>query len=385
MGRRVSYPVEVKLKAIEMRLAGVPIKEVMETLQIRNYTQLKTWMRWHRDGESYRLAQPVGQTYTPRKGAHSQDTPSKLEAENRYLKQQIEGLKKVQRVGKGVVPEVVLNLVEELKEKLPISQICQCLGIPRSTYYRWQKNEQGEETKRKKWIEGKVGEQCRKHKFRYGYRKITALLNQTMHINHKTVQRVMQKYGWQCRVKRKKRKQTGQPYQVAENVLNRNFRAERPLQKLVTDITYLPFGPKQLYLSSIQDLFNGEIIAYSVRDCQNVEFVLDTLSQLPSLPQGCTLHSDQGSVYTSYAYQRKVKERGIIMSMSRKGTPADNASIESFHSSLKSETFYLDELTCTTTAIVEQTVESYITYYNHIRIQTKLNNQSPVQYRQLAV
>ena len=94
MGKRVSYPVEVKLKAIEMRLAGVPIKEVMETLQIRNYTQLKTWMRWHRDGESYRLAQPVGQTYTPRKGAHSQDTPSKLEAENRYLKQQIEVLKK---------------------------------------------------------------------------------------------------------------------------------------------------------------------------------------------------------------------------------------------------------------------------------------------------
>ncbi|XIH15765.1 hypothetical protein C1N83_23965 [Priestia aryabhattai] len=146
MGTRVSYPVEVKLKAIEMRLAGIPVKEVMETLQIRNRTQLKTWMRW-------------------------------------------------------------------------------------------QKNEQREEMKRKKRIERKIGEQCRNHKFRYGYRKITALLNQTMRINHKTVQRVMQKYSWQCRVKRKKRKQTGQPYQVVENVLNRNFRAERPLQKLVTDIT----------------------------------------------------------------------------------------------------------------------------------------------------
>ncbi|MGF9975727.1 transposase, partial [Viridibacillus arvi] len=96
-----------------------------------------------------------------------------------------------------------------------------------------------------------------------------------------------------------------------------------------------------------------------------------------------TLHSDQGSVYTSYRYQQAVKGKGIIMSMSRKGTPADNAPIESFHSALKSETFYLDNLRSTTTAIVEQTVKDYITYYNYIRIQAKLNNQSPVQYRQL--
>jgi putative transposase len=79
-------------------------------------------------------------------------------------------------------------------------------------------------------------------------------------------------------------------------------------------------------------------------------------------------------------YQKKVKEKGITMSMSRKGTPADNASIESFHVSLKSETFYLDELRSTTTAIVVQTVENYVHYYNHIRIQTKLNNQPPVTH-----
>lgn len=96
------------------------------------------------------------------------------------------------------------------------------------------------------------------------------------------------------------------------------------------------------------------------------------------------LHSDQGSVYTSQAYQAAVKEKGITMSMSRKGTPADNAPIESFHSTLKSETFYLEDLRCTTTPIVERTVRDYITYYNSIRIQAKLNNQSPVDYRRLA-
>jgi len=155
------------------------------------------------------------------------------------------------------------------------------------------------------------------------------------------------------------------------------------MQKLVTDITYLPYGNTMMYLSSILDLYNGEVVAYSIGDKQNVAFVLDTLKQLPDV-NGALLHSDQGSVYTSHEYQKAVKEKGITMSMSRKGTPADNALIESFHSTLKSETFYLEKLTCTTTAIVAQTVQEYIHYYNAIRIQAKLNNQSPIEYRQLA-
>ncbi|QQF61807.1 IS3 family transposase [Bacillus mojavensis] len=92
-----------------------------------------------------------------------------------------------------------------------------------------------------------------------------------------------------------------------------------------------------------------------------------------------------GKQYTYYEYQKAVKTKGITKSMSRKGTPADNASIESFHSSLKSETFYLNSIDRTTTAIVERTVKEYIYYYNNIRIQTKLNSQSPISYRQLEV
>jgi putative transposase len=256
------------------------------------------------------------------------------------------------------------------------------LGISRASYYRWKVKEKDAW---KEQLEKQIGTLCRKHKYRYGYRKITAILRQEYCVNHKAVQRIMQKNQWQCRVKVKKRKNTGQPYAVAENILDRNFQSDRRLEKLVTDITYLPYGQKQLYLSSILDLYNGEVIAFSVGDKQDTAFVLDTLAQLPTLPENCILHSDQGSVYTSYEYQKAVKAKGITMSMSQKGTPADNASIESFHSSLKSETFYLNSIVRTTSAIVERTVEDYIHYYNNIRIQTKLNNQSPIQYRQLAV
>ncbi len=261
-----------------------------------------------------------------------------------------------------------------------MAQACAWIGLSRSTYYRW-KAAYG--SPYKDHMVEKIRELCSQHKFRYGYRKITALLRMEHKINHKRVQRIMQREGLQCRVKVKKRKPTGQPTYIAEHLLKRQFEADAPMQKLVTDITYLPFGGKTLYLSSILDLFNGEIVAYSISDKQDTGFVLDTLDQLPTR-SGAMLHSDQGSVYTSQAYQEAVKGKGITMSMSRKGTPADNAPIESFHSTLKSETFYLEGLTCTTTAIVEQTVRDYITYYNSIRIQTKLNNQSPVHFRQLA-
>lgn len=94
MGTRVSYPFEVKMKAIEMRLADVPVKEVMEELNIRNYTQLKTWMRWYRNGELHRLKQPVGKQYAFGKGPDYENETDELHAENRFLKQQIEVLKK---------------------------------------------------------------------------------------------------------------------------------------------------------------------------------------------------------------------------------------------------------------------------------------------------
>ncbi|QNS20192.1 IS3 family transposase [Bacillus halotolerans] len=383
MGTRMSYPIEVKQKAVEMRLAGVPMKEIMQELNIRNKTQVQTWVRWHKAGDTHRFEQPVGKQYTYGKGPEYSSELEKLQAENRYLRQQNEVFKKVQRIGKEVDSQTSVELVEVLHGTMTVQNICVHLGISRASYYRWKKNLMKDHPKRH--LEKQIGTLCREHKYRYGYRKITAILKKEMRINHKTVQRIMQKNQWQCRVKVKKRKKNGQPYAVVDNILDRNFQSDHPLEKLVTDITYLPYGQKQLYLSSILDVYNGEVIAFTIGDKQDTDFVLNTLEQLPTLPQNCVLHSDQGSVYTSYEYQKAVKTKGITMSMSRKGTPADNASIESFHSSLKSETFYLNSINRTTTAIVERTVKEYIYYYNNIRIQTKLNSQSPISYRQLAV
>lgn len=206
-------------------------------------------------------------------------------------------------------------------------------------------------------------------------------MNRERRVSKNTIQRIMQKNNWQCRVKIKKKKRTGQPYHLYDNILQKNFISNEPLKKLVTDITYLPFGQKNLYLSSIMDLYNGEIIAYTIKDKQDVSLVLDTLEQLPKKCDGL-VHSEQGSVYTSYQYQKQVQLKGITMSMSRKGTPSDNACIESFHASLKSETFYLDGLYNTPTSIVIQTVIDYIKYYNQYRIQQKLGYKSSIEYRQ---
>lgn len=206
-----------------------------------------------------------------------------------------------------MVPKVVIGLAEDLKGFISIGEICRYLGVGRSSYYRWKKNadrQTGKEIRNQQ-----IGDLCKQHKFRYGYRKIAALYPG---VCEKTVQRVMQNYGSQCRVKVKKRKRTGQPAYVAPNLLTRNFTASKPFEKLVTDITYLPLGQSMMYLSSILDVYNGEIAAQTIGFRQDTVFVLDTLYQLPQLPEGCILHSDQGSVYTSYAYQKAVKKKELL-------------------------------------------------------------------------
>jgi putative transposase len=280
-------------------------------------------------------------------------------------------------------PQVVVQVVEDLSSKFKVIEILSVLGIPKATYYRWKKKYKVNVLTP---LEELVIKLCEENFYHYGHRKIKSLLNRKYGINvdRKTVQKIMQKFEIQCQVKMKRQKYiNGESNIVVPNILNRNFKASQPNEKWVTDITYLPYGSTMLYLSTIMDLYNNEIVAYKIGTSQDINLVLDTLREAVELrkPVGLLLHSDQGSVYTSYAYQNLAKEKGITTSMSRKGNCHDNAVIESFHSSLKSEGFNAQRRASMLNSKVVQIVNQYMYRYNHIRIQAKLNYLSPLEYR----
>ncbi|MDH6364545.1 putative DNA-binding protein YlxM (UPF0122 family), partial [Enterococcus sp. PF1-24] len=129
-----------------------------------------------------------------------------------------------------------IALVESLKDQMSVKELCEQFKIGRSTYYRWLKTAPKGLTD----LEQLIKELCFTHKFRYGYRKITALVCRVRSVSKNTVQHIMRRYGWNCRTKMKKRTKVGQPYKIVGNHLNRRFSSNSQLKKLVTDITYLP-------------------------------------------------------------------------------------------------------------------------------------------------
>ncbi len=231
---------------------------------------------------------------------------------------------------------------------------------------------------------------CKRTKYRNGHRKIKALLNQEFKIklNRNTVQAIMQKHNLQCRIKPKRKwKSQGESIIIAPDLLERNFTAGAPNKKWVTDITYIQYGSTIKYLSTIMDLFNNEIVAYKLYDHQQTSLVIDTLKMAldaRNTPEGVIIHSDQGSVYTSYAYQELIKKCDLVSSMSRRGNCWDNAVIESFHSNLKSEEFQYVRYNSLSNLDVSDRVIKYLNYYNEERIQEKLGYQTPIKYGVIA-
>jgi putative transposase len=263
-----------------------------------------------------------------------------------------------------------------------VKALIKLAGIPRSTYYYWVKNfsRPDPDADLKILIQTIYDE----HEGRYGYRRIRdELTNRGHKVNHKKVQRIMKELGLKCLVlMRKYRSYKGKVGKIAPNILERNFQADKPNEKWVTDITEFKLFGEKLYLSPILDLFNGEIITYTIGSRPTYSLVSTMLNQaFERLTEEDTLliHSDQGWHYQMKQYCHALSERNITQNMSRKGNCYDNAVIENFFGIMKSEFLYLKEFESVEHFKLE--LAKYIEYYNYKRIKAKLKGMSPIQYR----
>lgn len=255
------------------------------------------------------------------------------------------------------------------KDKYAISAMCKYFEVSRAGYYCFVKRM--DKPERDAELAQIISECQAETKHIYGYRRVQIWLERNgIHHNGKTVLRVMRKYGLLSVVRRKKYCHYSGALHKYPNVLNRDFHADRPNQKWVTDISYIKTAQGFLYLSIIRDLFDNSIIAYKTSTNPNVNLVLETVRAAKSLVAvPLTLHSDQGFQYTSHEYNKLTEKLGITQSMSRRGNPYDNALAENFFSILKTECINRVKLNGFDEA--RKLIKDYIYFYNHQRIQSK--------------
>lgn len=193
----------------------------------------------------------------------------------------------------------------------------------------------------------------------------------------------MKELGLFCQVRMKRYKSyKGEVGKIASNLLNRDFKAEKPNQKWVTDVTEFTLFGEKLYLSPILDLYNSEIISYNISPRPVFSQITEMLTQaFQKIPDGTELilHSDQGWQYQMKNYQMRLKEKGVRQSMSRKGNCLDNAVMENFFGVLKTELLYIQEFE--SIYHFKKELIDYLDYYNNCRIKQKLRGLSPVKYR----
>ncbi len=214
-----------------------------------------------------------------------------------------------------------------LRQEFSLAILLDIAQLPRATFYyhlkRMKRVDKYESAKQE------ITAIYHENKGRYGYRRITmALRNRNLPLNHKTVQRLMKEPGLICRVRMKKyRSYKGEVGKDAPNLLNRDFHADRPDQKRVTDVTEFSLFGEKLYLSPIPDLHSSDLVSYIISDCPALSMVTTMPDKaFEKIPDGTNLilHSDQGWQYQHKPYQRRLLEKGIRQSMSRKGNCLDN-------------------------------------------------------------
>ena len=265
-------------------------------------------------------------------------------------------------------------VIHRHRDEYPVSVMCKFFGVSRSGYYDFVHRLSRPE--KDTALADAIRHQQKKSNGTYGYRRIhLALAAEGIYHNPKTILRVMKKYNLLSEIRRRRRwVNMGQQLHRYENLLNRQFQANRPNHKWVTDISYIHTKQGVLYLSMIRDLYDNSIVAHKTGTEQTVNLVLDTIHlamrrEKKRVAAELQLHSDQGFQYTSQAYFKLTQSYGITPSMSRRGNCYDNAMAENFFSILKTECIYRYKPTSFNEA--NEMIDRYIYFYNHERIQLK--------------
>ncbi|WP_320127752.1 IS3 family transposase [uncultured Sphaerochaeta sp.] len=314
------------------------------------------------------------------------------DARRDYLLQDV--LPNLRGRGDGSVKKKVLSAVAEARKLgVPVTRSLKLAGICPSTYYYWEQHKD-DSVNNDVSIASHIRQIQEETNWSYGIPRMTQELKARfgyVQLNHKRVERVMKEHALNAKVRIRRfpkgyyriRKETAR--ELPQNILARDFSAEGPMCKLVTDITYLRVVGGWLFLAAVKDLYDNGIVSYVMEEHQSLAMVIKAIQQLVDKGfdlHGVLIHSDRGWTYTNRAYVDYLRGLGVVQSMSRRGNCWDNACIENFFGLMKCETIYQNRKRLLTKEEMEQLVREYIAWYNDKRIQKKLGYRSPVQYRQ---
>ncbi|MDM5247845.1 IS3 family transposase [Lysinibacillus sp. G4S2] len=376
MTKRKSYDKEFKLEAVQLVESGKRVAEVARELDLAEQT-LHNWVKkFSKDGE---VAFVGSGNLKPE------------DKENKELEKRIRDLEEENAILKKANghlcerPEVIYNFIQQHRHEFRVAKMCEVLGVSRSGYYEWLNRPKSNQKERKEKLTSQIKRVYLDSRRNYGSPKITKQLNsEGVSVSQKTVSRIMKEEGIRSKTVKQYKATTNSKHNlpVYPNLLDQQFKVERPGQAWVADITYIWTSEGWLYLATIMELFSRRIIGWAMDERMTKELVILALkrairTQTPT--PGLIHHSDRGSQYASKEYQQVLRTNRMITSMSRKGNCYDNACIESFHSVIKRELVFHEKYK-TRDQAKKSIIEYIVSFYNYKRIHSFTNYMSPIAY-----